>query len=40
VPNLGPNSFSPNAHYVWPKPHRISEVPVGLPRTQFRRAQI
>jgi Transglycosylase SLT domain len=40
VPNLGPNSFSPKAHYVWPKPHRISQVPVGLPRTHFRRYQL
>jgi len=39
VPKLGPNSFSPNAHYVWPKPHRISQVPVGLPRLHFRRYQ-
>ena len=39
VPKLGPNSFSPNAHYVWPKPRRFSQVPVGLPRLHFRRDQ-
>ena len=39
VPNLGPNSFSPNAHYVWPKPRRASQVPLGLPRLQFRADQ-
>jgi transglycosylase-like protein with SLT domain len=39
VPKLGPNSFSPNAHYVWPKLHRAFQVPVGLPRLQFRRGQ-
>ena len=39
VPKLGPNSFSPNAHYVWPKPRRLSQVPLGLPRLQFRRDQ-
>jgi hypothetical protein len=39
VPNLGPNSFSPNAHYVWPKPRRVSQVPLGLPRLEFRRDQ-
>jgi hypothetical protein len=36
VPNIGPNSFSPNVHYVWPKPRRVSQLPVGLPRLQFR----
>jgi hypothetical protein len=36
VPNLGPNSFSPNVHYVWPKPRRRSQVPLGMPRLQFR----
>jgi hypothetical protein len=39
VPNLGPNSFSPNVHYVWPKPRRVSQLPLGLPRLQFRGAQ-
>jgi hypothetical protein len=39
VPKLGPNSFSPTAHYVWPKLHRFSQVPVGLPRLHFRRDQ-
>ena len=36
VPHLGPNSFSPNAHYVWPKLHRVSQLPLGLPRLSFR----
>jgi hypothetical protein len=39
VPHLGPNSFSPNAHYVWPKPRRLTQVPVGLPRLHFRGGQ-
>jgi hypothetical protein len=39
VPKLGPNSFSPNAHYVWPKPPRVSQTPLGLPRLQFRGEQ-
>ncbi|HEX3831797.1 MAG TPA: lytic transglycosylase domain-containing protein [Solirubrobacteraceae bacterium] len=36
VPKLGLNSFSPNVHYVWPKPRRVSQVPLGLPRLTFR----
>jgi Transglycosylase SLT domain len=39
VPGLGPNSFSPNAQYVWPKPRRLSQVPLGSPRARFRRNQ-
>jgi hypothetical protein len=39
VPNLGPDSFAPGQNYVWPKAPKASQVPVGLPRTIFRREQ-
>jgi Transglycosylase SLT domain len=39
VPHLGRNSFSRNAHYVWPAPHRVSHVPVRLPPLQLRTDQ-
>ncbi len=39
VTGLGPDSFAPGQHYVWPKGPKLTQVPLGLPRTIFRRNQ-